>query len=343
MEAKENMEKEAVLYEKLEGEKVVCSLCSHRCRISDGAFGLCQVRENRHGILYTHSYGALVAQNLDPIEKKPLYHFWPGSTSYSIAAMGCNFQCGFCQNWQISQVKEAKALGVTPRTVKPEEVVRQAKRSGSRSISYTYTEPTIFFEFAYDVSRLGKQEGLTNVFVTNGFMTEEAIEMISPYLDAANVDLKSFSDDFYRKICKAKLAPVLKSIESMRRKKIWVEVTTLLVPGQNDSEEELRQIAQFLAQIDQTMPWHISRFYPQYRMDDLESTPLRSLRRAYEIGKEAGLRYVYLGNVMGEGNDTFCYQCGERLIERVGFSIRQYRIREGKCSRCGSPIDGIGL
>ena len=337
------MLKEALLYEKLEGDKVHCFLCSHHCRISNGSFGICNVRENREGILYTHAYGELVAQNIDPIEKKPLYHFIPGSRSFSIAAIGCNFQCGFCQNWQISQVREAKKLGLDSQEVKPEDVVKQAKRSGSKSISYTYTEPTIFFEYAYDISQLAKKEGLFNVFVTNGFMTEEMIHMIHPYLDAANIDLKSFSDDYYKKICKARLAPVLKSIELMRRLNIWIEVTTLIVPGQNDSEEELRKIAGFLAGVDKAIPWHISRFYPQYKMDHLESTPIRVLNQAYEIGKQAGLRYVYLGNVPGEGNNTYCYQCKNLLIERYGFSIQEYRMREGRCPDCKSPVDGVGL
>jgi pyruvate formate lyase activating enzyme len=337
------MQKEALLYRKLEGSDVSCFLCSHHCRIADGKFGICSVRENREGTLYSHSYGEVVARNVDPIEKKPLYHFLPGSSSFSIAAIGCNFQCGFCQNWQISQVKEARGLGVRPQSVKPEEIVAQAKQSRSQSISYTYTEPTIFFEYAYDIARLARQEGIANVFVTNGYMTSETIEMVHSCLDAANIDLKSFRDEYYRTTCKGRLAPVLKSIELMKNRGIWVEVTTLLVPGQNDSEEELKEIAGFLAGIDKAVPWHISRFYPQYRMEGLESTPVRTLNRAYEIGKEAGLRYVYLGNIMGKGNNTYCYHCNELLIERVGFSIAANRIREGKCPDCHSPIDGVGI
>ena len=337
------MLKEALLYEKREGNKVSCFLCAHRCLISEGQFGICSARENKGGVLYTHSYGKLVAQNIDPIEKKPLYHFLPGSSSYSIAAVGCNFQCGFCQNWQISQVKEAKNLDVRPQTVKPEEIVRQAKRSRSKSISYTYTEPTIFFEYAYETAQLAKREGLANVFVTNGYMTEEMIDRIGSCLDAANIDLKSFSDAFYKRICKGRLAPVLKNIESMKSKNIWIEITTLLVPGENDSENELKKIADFLVGIDKAIPWHISRFYPQYQMSSLENTPVRSLNRACEIGKEAGLRYVYLGNVMGSGNNTYCYQCNRQLIERIGFSIREYEIRDRRCPDCNSIIDGVGI
>jgi pyruvate formate lyase activating enzyme len=334
--------KEALLYEKLEDNKVSCFLCSHRCVISDGKVGICNVRENRGGTLYTHTYGKLISEHVDPIEKKPLYHFLPGSTSFSIATIGCNFQCGFCQNWQISQVKEATKLGLDPQEVKPEMVMRQAKRSGCASISYTYTEPTIFFEYAHDIAKLAKEAGLSNVFVTNGFMTKEMIHMVRPYLDAANVDLKSFSDDFYRKVCKGKLEPVLENIELMKRLNIWIEVTTLVVPGLNDSEDELNKIATFLVGIDKAIPWHISRFYPQYEMDRLENTPLKVLDRAYQIGKQAGLRYVYLGNV-GAGNSTFCHHCNKLLIERLGFSISGYHLKNGHCPDCNSPIDGVGL
>jgi pyruvate formate lyase activating enzyme len=334
--------KEAMLYKKMEDDKISCFLCSHHCLIPNGGFGICNVRENRGGVLYTHAYGELIAQNVDPIEKKPLYHFLPGSSSFSIAAIGCNFQCGFCQNWQISQVKEAKALGLHSEEAKPEDVVRQAKRSRTKSISYTYSEPTIFFEYAYEISQLAREQGLFNVFVTNGYMTKEMIQTIHPCLDAANIDLKSFTDDYYRKMCKGKLAPVLKSIELMKKLNIWIEVTTLVVPGQNDSEEELKKIAAFLSGLDISIPWHISRFYPQYKMEETESTPMERLNQAYEIGKSAGLRYVYLGNV-GKGNNTYCYQCHRLLIERSGFSIKTYQVKEGRCPDCGSPMDGVGL
>ena len=337
------MLKEAVLYEKGEDRRVHCFLCSHHCTISTGKYGICGVRENQGGILYTHAYGELISENVDPIEKKPLYHFLPGSTSFSIAAIGCNFQCGFCQNWQISQVKEAKDLGLRSHEAKPEEIVRRAERTGSKSISYTYTEPTIFFEYAHEIAQRAKERGLLNVFVTNGFMTGEMIEMIHPYLDAANIDLKSFREDFYREVCKGRLRPVLENIERMKSLGIWIEVTTLVVPGQNDSADELRQIAAFLARIDKAIPWHISRFRPQYRMDDLEDTPLPVLKRAYEIGKEEGLRYVYLGNVWENGNNTYCYQCGAPLVERSGFSVKEFRIRNSRCPSCDSMIDGVGL
>jgi pyruvate formate lyase activating enzyme len=335
--------REALLYEKLEGGKVACFLCSHRCLIGNGKYGICNVRENRGGTLYTHSYGELIAQNIDPIEKKPLYHFLPGSTSYSIAAIGCNFQCVFCQNWEISQVREAERLGLRGRKAEPSEIVSRAVQSGSKSISYTYTEPTIFFEYALDVSRLANEKGLYNVFVTNGYMSGEMLEAMHPLLDAANVALKSFSEDFYRRFCKGNLDPVLRNIERMKKMNIWVEVTTLVVPGLNDSDAEFDGIAGFIAGVDRAIPWHISRFHPQYKMEGRESTPMQTLNRALASGKKAGLRYVYLGNVMSRWNHTYCHRCGECLVERAGFSISSYQIKDGKCPFCGSAVAGVGL
>lgn len=332
--------KEALLYKKMEDKKVLCNLCSHHCLIADGKFGICNVRQNIEGILYTHSYGNLVSANIDPVEKKPIFHLLPGSISYSIATAGCNFRCNFCQNWQISQKKEADSLGVSPFHMSPEKIIEEAKRSKCKSISYTYTEPTIFFEYALEIAKLAKNEGLYNVFVTNGFMTKECLDMLDGVLDAANVDLKSFSEDYYKKICGARLKPVLESIEYMRKLNIWVEVTTLVVPTLNDSEKELKQIASFLAGIGKEIPWHISRFYPQYKIEDLAPTPLSALKKAYDIGKEAGLNYVYLGNVPGEGENTFCYDCNELLIERIGYFVKKNTIDEGRCPKCKSKIHG---
>ncbi|MBE0480035.1 MAG: AmmeMemoRadiSam system radical SAM enzyme, partial [Dehalococcoidia bacterium] len=256
------MKKKAMLWEKTDEGKVHCFLCSHHCRIADTRVGVCGVRRNEAGELHTLVYAATISANVDPIEKKPLYHFLPGSTSYSIATIGCNFQCGFCQNWQISQAARQEGGLVSGYEMMPGEVVKEAQRFKCASISYTYTEPTIFFEYAYDTSRLAREAGLRNVFVTNGFMTREALDTIQPYLDAANVDLKSFREDYYKTICKARLKPVLDSITYMKELGIWVEVTTLIVPGSNDSEEELNDIAGFIAALDRDIPWHISRFHP---------------------------------------------------------------------------------
>lgn len=336
------MLKEAFLYKKLPDKKVSCFLCSHHCVISESNFGVCQVRQNKDGTLYTYAYGEVAAANIDPIEKKPIFHILPGSRSYSIAAIGCNFRCGFCQNWQISQKKEADKLAVNQTAMSPQDIVNNALKFKCESISYTYTEPTIFFEYALETARRAKEKGLYNIFVTNGYMTKEALEMIKPYLDGANVDLKFFSDEQYRKVCGAKLKPVLESIVLMRAMNIWVEVTTLIVPGENDSSDELKAIAEFLSQTGKEIPWHISRFHPDYTMTDLEATPLRTLKEAYRIGKDAGLRYVYIGNIWEE-EKTYCHKCGKDLISRLGFEVIKNNLRDGRCPECNTPLDGKAL
>lgn len=333
------MPKEALLYKKAENNRTDCLLCSHYCKIQEGKYGICGVRQNIKGTLYTHAYGEVIAMHVDPIEKKPFFHFLPGTEAFSIAAVGCNFRCGFCQNWQISQKKEADRLGVKAEQISPEEIVRQALRYKCRSISYTYTEPTIFFEYTFDTSKIAKENGLYNNYVTNGYMTREMLDMYSPYLDSANIDLKFFNDESYRKICGGKLGPVLESIRYMHKLGIWIEMTTLVVPGQNDSHEELKGIAEFIAGVGKEIPWHISRFHPDYNMTDLPATPLDKLREAHELGREAGLRYVYIGNVMEE-EVTYCYKCGEDLIGRSGFSITRNRLDDSKCPKCGAVIDG---
>ncbi|MDH4271826.1 MAG: AmmeMemoRadiSam system radical SAM enzyme [Candidatus Aminicenantes bacterium] len=335
------MIKEAMLWRSLEGGEVECSLCAHRCRVAAGKTGVCGVRKNRDGELMTHVYGELIAAHIDPIEKKPLYHFLPGTTSFSIATVGCNFRCPFCQNWQISQVTKKGQCFSGGQALSPEEIVRVARTRGCRSVSYTYTEPTIFFEYAYDTAQLARSSSLANVFVTNGYMTAEALRMIQPFLDAANVDLKSFRDETYKKICGARLQPVLDSIRLMRELDIWVEVTTLVVPDLNDGDQELGEIARFIASVSPEIPWHISRFHPDYEYDRAPATPLETLRRARLLGKEAGLKYIYIGNVGGESENTDCLQCGKALLRRSGFSVEENRVRGGKCSFCGAPVAGV--
>ncbi len=286
--------KEAMLYEKLSEKKLQCNLCAHHCKISPGRTGFCGVRQNQEGVLYSLVYAKAIAAGVDPIEKKPLYHFHPGSKAYSIATVGCNFRCGFCQNWQISQHPEGLADSCD---FPPEEVVAKAKEAGCLSIAYTYSEPTIFFEYAYDTAKLAKARGLYNVFVTNGYMASEAISLIRPYLDAANIDLKSFSEEFYRKICGAHLEPVLDSIRLMKEAGIWIEITTLVIPGKNDSPKELKNLAAFIAGVSKDIPWHISRFHPDYKFLDYPPTSIEILEEAQEIGKKAGLKHIYLGNV----------------------------------------------
>ncbi len=334
------MLKDAMLYETIDGKMVHCMLCNHDCRITNSKYGVCGVRQNIKGKLYTYAYGEVVAAHIDPIEKKPLYHFLPGTQSFSIAAAGCNFKCGFCQNWQISQISKRTNPELTGYMLPPDEIVRKAVDAGCRSISYTYTEPTIFFEYAYDTARLAREKGLLNVFVTNGFMTTKAIETIQPYLDACNVDLKSFSETFYKSVCHGELAPVLESIRTMRQLGIWVEVTTLVIPKSNDTREELTEIARFLAGVDPEIPWHISRFHPDYQFNDQRSTPIETIRMAYQIGKQEGLRYIYMGNVPREASDTACPGCGEVLIRRSGLSVDENLVKKGKCPVCRQAIAG---
>jgi len=299
------------------------------------------VRENRGGTLYSLVYGRIVSQALDPIEKKPLFHFLPGAPALSIATVGCNFHCDFCQNWEISQYPRERDGAVLGERLEPEGLVTQAKSAGASIIAYTYTEPTVFFELAYDTARLAAREGIRNVFVSNGYLTEEATREIAPYLHGINIDLKSFSDEFYRRRCGASLQPVLDTIERMVGLGVWVEVTTLLIPGWNDSSEELSWLAEFLRGVSQDIPWHISRFVPAYLATDRPPTPVSTLRRAREIGLEAGLKHVYLGNVPGEGEDTACPSCGALLIRRHGFYVLENRLSEGRCPDCGAEIAGV--
>jgi pyruvate formate lyase activating enzyme len=335
------MIKEAMHYESLQDGKVICHLCSHNCKIAPSKYGICNVRENQNGELKTHVYGEVIAAHVDPIEKKPLYHFLPGSESFSIATAGCNFRCPFCQNWQISQLPRREKLKRTGDPFSPEDIVKAALRHGCQSISYTYTEPTIFYEYAYDTSKLGKENSLYNVFVTNGYMSAEALEDINPYLDACNVDLKSFRDEFYKEMCQARLQPVLDSIRRMKDLGIWVEITTLIVPDQNDDESELTQIARFIKSVDPDIPWHISRYHPDYQYHESDATPVESLRKAMMIGKNEGLKYIYIGNVLAESEDTRCPQCDKIVIQRKGFGLSAFHIEDSSCSYCGHPIAGI--
>lgn len=331
-----------MLYEKTGEGKVRCLLCNHYCTILPGKRGICAVRENLDGTLYTLVYGKIIARHTDPIEKKPLFHFHPGSRSYSVATVGCNFRCLHCQNYEISQYPR-EHHDIPGEAMTPEEVVAGAEKAGCLSISYTYTEPTIFFEFAFDCARIARDRGIKNVFVSNGYTSPEATRLIAPYLDGNNIDLKG-DEDFYRRVVGGKMKPVLDTIRLMRELGVWVEVTTLVIPQHNDSEPFLRSVAEFLHSVNPAIPWHVTQFYPTYRLLDRPRTPVSTLRMAREIGLKAGLRYVYEGNVPGEGGEnTYCPSCGELLIERFGFSLQQIRMERGACLNCGAGIDGIGM
>lgn len=335
--------READYYTGLDNKQVQCFLCSHRCKIKESKRGICQVRENRDGKLYSLVYGRLVSENVDPIEKKPLFHLLPGSLSYSIATVGCNFRCQHCQNFEISQYPLFSPGAPIPGAQRtPTEVVAAALASGCKSIAYTYIEPTIFMEFAYETAVLAREAGLKNVFVSNGYTTAEATRHLAPYLDGNNIDLKAFTEKFYHEVCGAKLAPVLDTIRLMKELGVWVEVTTLVIPGWNDSDQELRDIALFLKNVDPDIPWHVTRFHPTFKMTDRPATPIATLRRARDIGRQAGLTYVYEGNVTGEGGEnTFCPACGQVVIERLGFSIRATALRDDSCQHCGHRLAGI--
>ena len=332
---------EALFYEKLSDKETKCHLCCHNCRIKDGQRGICAVRENSDGTLYSLVYGRVISMNVDPIEKKPLFHFLPGSTSFSIATVGCNFRCKHCQNYEISQFPRERRFEIPGRDMTPEQVVDAAVHSGCESISYTYTEPTIFFEFAYDCARLARQKGIRNVFVSNGYTGPEAARAIAPYLDANNIDLKG-NDTFYREICGARLQPVRDTIRLMKELGVWVEVTTLVIPGHNDAESDLTDIASFIASVDPAIPWHVSQFHPTYKLLDAPRTPVAKLRQAREIGFRAGLKFVYEGNVPGEGGEnTHCPSCRKLLIKRFGYRILEDHLRDGRCPDCGTAIAGV--
>jgi len=334
--------KEASFYQAMEGNKVNCHLCSHHCIIKPGRRGICGVRENRAGKLYSLVYGRLVAENIDPIEKKPLFHFLPGSRSYSISTVGCNFRCLHCQNYNISQYPHLAEGEITGSLRSPAQVVDEAQRSGCRSISYTYVEPTIFYEFARDCAVLAHAGGIKNVFVSNGYMTAEVTRDLAPVLDGINIDIKAFTDEFYKKVCKARLQPVLDTVLLMHELGVWVEITTLLIPGLNDDPGELKDIAGFIKKIDPGIPWHVTAFHPTYKMTDRLPTPVDTLLKAREIGLAEGLKYVYEGNIRGQGGEnTFCPACGDEIISRYGFSIRKVSMDNGRCGQCGEAIDGV--
>ena len=334
--------KKAMLYRKEGNAAVACQLCAHRCVISDGGAGVCGVRVNENGTLYTLVYDKIVAQHVDPIEKKPLYHVLPGSLSYSIATVGCNFHCLNCQNHEISQIPKRHSRAISGVPVTPEEIVTAALRNRCQSIAYTYTEPTIYFELAYETAQLARKKGLKNVFVTNGYMTAEALDTIRPYLDAANVDLKGYNEAKYRKVCGGKLEPVKETIRRMNEIGVWVEVTTLIIPTHNDSETELRAIAEFLVSVNPAIPWHVSAFYPQYKMAHLPSTSPGIIYRAVDIGKEVGLHHVYSGNLRSDSTSaTICHACGAHLIQRSGFFVLENLMAQGKCPSCDAPVAGL--
>lgn len=345
-----------MLARKKDQGRAQCLACNHYCVIMPGKTGICGVRQNVAGQLKLLVYGKAIASHIDPIEKKPLFHFLPGEMIFSIGTIGCNFGCGFCQNWDISQAskrvkeeytdnKQAVVLGEIldeGQDLSPNKIVEFCEEQGVNLIAYTYNEPTVFFEYAYDTAKLASERGMKNVFVSNGYMSGEALQKIEPYLDGINVDLKSFSEDFYKEICRARLGPVLENIKRIHEMGIWQEITTLLIPGKNSSTDELKKIAEFIVSISPDIPWHISAFHPDYQMTRGEPTSLDLLISAYNIGQEAGLNYVYIGNIPNTNYEsTVCPNCKNVVIERKGYNIGVTNLGQGKCVKCGYEIAGV--
>jgi pyruvate formate lyase activating enzyme len=334
---------EALLYEKLGSGRVQCRICNHFCKINPGKRGICNVRENQDGTLVSLVYDQVIAGSCDPIEKKPIFHFKPGSYSYSIATVGCNFKCQFCQNSDIAQMPSDRQGMIQGKKIRPETIVEQALASGCQSIAYTYTEPSVYFELAYETAKLARENNLANIFVTNGYMSADLVQLMAPFLDAANVDLKAFDDKFYQTYCRARLEPVKQTLGLMKKAGILVEVTTLLIPGLNDDPKNLTNLVRFIANdLGCDTPWHISRFHPSYKMTDIGATPISSLERAYKIGKKEGLHHVYTGNVPGLASEnTHCHGCGTLVVKRVGYTIENYLKENGTCPECDTRVVGI--
>ena len=334
----------ALLWKPLDKNRVQCRLCSHFCIIENQAAGKCGVRVNKEGSLKTLVYDRVAALNMDPVEKKPLFHFYPGTRTLSFATMGCNLSCSFCQNYSLSQPPR-RGQGIKGEKITPEQLVETALQNNASSISYTYSEPTVFFELMLDTAKLASAQGLKNIMVSNGFQSPECLQELGPHIHAANIDLKAFSDTFYQDQCGAKLKPVLKNLKHIKELGWWLEVTTLVIPNLNDSQAELMNLAGFIAEeLGVDVPWHVSRFHPNFELRDRGPTPVKTLETAWDIGHRAGLRYVYTGNMHGHhGEHTLCPGCGKTVIERQGFFILSSRLKNGACESCGFKIAGRGL
>jgi pyruvate formate lyase activating enzyme len=332
--------REARYWERLDSDWVRCLLCPRKCRVPPGGRGYCEVRENRGGTYYTLTYGNPCAVHVDPIEKKPLYHFLPGTTSFSIASAGCNLDCKFCQNWQISQARPEDLMN---QRMSPEDVIEAALASASRTVAYTYSEPTIFYEYMLDCAKLAHARGLRNVYHSNGFINPEPLSELCRYMDAANIDLKGFTEEYYSDMSNGSLAPVLRSLTMLKGAGVHLEITTLLVPGRNDDPATLRAMCRWIRDnLGASVPLHFSRFHPEYKLTGVPPTPVETLELARKIAREEGLEYVYIGNVPGhEANSTYCPACGALVVRRIGYSVEPAGLANGLCARCGAVIEGV--
>lgn len=331
--------KEAAYYETLAGGATQCNLCPNHCLLAEGQTGLCKVRQNIGGKLYNLAYGKVVSVHLDPIEKKPFFHFLPGSKSYSLATAGCNLRCLYCQNWEIAQnfPEDVKSESMTA-----EEVVRQALQSNSQSIALTYSEPIAFYEYMLDIARTAKEKGLKVVVVSNGYINQEPLKELLKYIDAIKIDLKGFDEEFYQKFIGGHLQPVLDNLKTIKQSGVWLEIVNLLIPGENDSEEEIRAMSQWIKEnLGEEVPLHFSRFYPMYKLQNLPPTPEETVIRAFQIAKETGLKYVYTGNITyPSGETTYCPKSGQVAIKRIGYFVEENNLKNGQCSD-GEKIPGV--
>jgi len=334
--------REAKYYKKLKKNKVQCQLCNHFCALDDGELGICHVRKNIKGKLYSLVYNHPVALQLDPIEKKPFFHFCPGSASFSLGTFGCNFRCKNCQNYEISQESAVEQKVKYLPEVKPEQIVQQAVEAKAQSIAYTYVEPTIFAEYALDIMKLARKKGLKNVWVSNGFMSEEFLRDLLPLLDAINIDLKSFEDEFYREIAGGRLEPILENIKTVKQSKVHLELTTLVIPTLSDDLKMLQKIIDFIyKEVGPETPWHISRFSGaiSWQLKHLPATDVQLLEAIYQKAKKRGLQYVYLGNVLDpDKENTYCPQCNKLAVRRLGYQIERLD-DNGHCRYCGADLN----
>jgi pyruvate formate lyase activating enzyme len=329
-----------LFYRKLPDLKIECLVCPKRCQIADLERGYCGNKENRGGTYYSLVYGQPCAIHVDPIEKKPLFHYLPSTTAFSIATAGCNFECRFCQNWNIAQYRPEQIESVP---LAPDEVVHQARKGQAATIAYTYSEPVVFYEYMYDCARAGRRSGIGSVMISNGYINEQPLRELCRYLTGVKIDLKSFSDRFYRDYCSGELEPVLQTLQTLQKAGMWFEIVVLIIPTLNDSPDEIRSMCSWIsAHLGNDVPLHFSRFHPMYKITNLPPTPIKTLEMCYQTAVSAGLHYVYLGNVMGhQAESTCCPQCKKPVIKRMGYAILEINLKDGKCAACGRPIPGV--
>jgi len=339
------MSEKAWLSTELKSGKIICEACSQACVLDEGEYGICGVRKVENGELRLLVYGLAAALNVDPVEKKPMFHFLAKTRAFSLGTIGCNFSCKFCQNHSISQYPKEHNHEIVGQELSPQRIVELAIENGCDSIAYTYNEPIVFFEYTYDTAKIAHEKGLKNIYVTSGYETHKAIDLLAPYIDGMNIDIKSFSNEFYKEICGARLKPVLEAVKYAYEKGIWIEITTLLIEGKNDSDDEIRSIAKFIAGLDNSIPWHLSAFHPTYKMLDAPRTSESTLLRAYKIGQEEGLKYLYIGNVDNEDYEsTYCPSCKKRVIDRsgnIGQFVSNSLDEKGVCPYCSYKLEGV--